>query len=723
MDNEKKATIFALLTVAFWSTVATAFKIGLETLQPAQLIFLAASTSTVLFFLLLLLTKKISLLSQLSWSGLLHAALLGAFNPFVYYLVLFEAYSLLPAQVAQPINMVWPIVLVLLSAPLLKQKITGRSIIALIISFAGVFMIASQGSFFSLAKSNPWGIALGLFSAFVWSLYWIFNVKNKTDELIKLFLNFLFGTLYVLIYLPVFSDFNFTFGKSFWAGIYVGVFEVGLSFFFWMKALSLTKHNARIANLIYISPFLSLIFIHFVLGEDIYITTILGIVFIVAGILFQQAGKQKIKQMYQLFLSKMNRLKLLTTVIVLLALAACNSFPEPEKKLTANDYVYEAFNEWYLWYDQLPELDPNDFENYDTLIDSLKVDADRWSFAASYTDVMNLFEKGEYKGFGAGFVLDHDRHIKISHVYANSPMGKLGVERAWTVRSVNGYTVDQLDEVNKALASSEPVDFVLADHNQKAHQFTVQKEAFIMNTVLYSSIIEKQGKKIAYLVFDSFVEASKNELEPVFANFKNEQITDLIVDLRYNGGGVVDIAEMMVGMIGGSKVKGQVVSTLMHNDKKSDLNNATISEYDSITVEIDQVYFITTSGTASASELLINNLSPFMDVKLVGSNTHGKPVGMYILSVKDIDLAILPISFKNVNYLGFGDYFGGLPAHIIEADDLDHNWGHPEETMLATAVNDIVNPALAVRSLHKSALVNQQQMLPYKGINQIINAW
>ena len=142
MDNEKKATIFALITVAFWSTVATAFKIGLQTLQPAQLIFLAASTSTILFLLLLLFTKKIKLLSQLSLTDFFHAALLGAFNPFIYYLVLFEAYSLLPAQVAQPINMVWPIVLVLLSAPLLKQKITKKSIVALVVSFAGVFLIA-----------------------------------------------------------------------------------------------------------------------------------------------------------------------------------------------------------------------------------------------------------------------------------------------------------------------------------------------------------------------------------------------------------------------------------------------------------------------------------------------------------------------------------------------------------------------------------------------------
>lgn len=293
MNNEKKASIFALLTVLFWSTVATAFKIGLQTLPPAQLIFLAASTSTLLFLVLLLVTNKTAKLFQIKPNNLLLSALLGFLNPFAYYLILFKAYSLLPAQVAQPINMVWPIVLVLLSAPLLGQKIGWKSLIALLISFAGVFIIASQGSFFSMGKSNPLGIALGLGSALIWSFYWIFNVKNKEDELVKLFLNFVFGTFYLIIYLLLFSDFKFETDQSFWAGIYIGVFEVGISFFFWMKALSLTRNNARIANLIYISPFISLVFIYFILGEQIYFTTVVGIILIISGIVFQQTKKLK----------------------------------------------------------------------------------------------------------------------------------------------------------------------------------------------------------------------------------------------------------------------------------------------------------------------------------------------------------------------------------------------------------------------------------------------
>jgi carboxyl-terminal processing protease len=408
----------------------------------------------------------------------------------------------------------------------------------------------------------------------------------------------------------------------------------------------------------------------------------------------------------------------------LLLTSACNwQFDEPEKEATAHDYIYESFKEWYLWYDQIPEIDPNEYETYSELIDAIRVDVDRWSYAGSYAETMKLFEKGEFKGFGAGFKLDYDKQIKITHVYAQSPFGVLGVERGWVVNSVNGFTSDNLAEVNNTLSSGQAVSFVFTDHHNATHQHTVQKESFTMNTVLYSDIIHKEGKRIGYLVFDSFVDASKNELVPIIERFNNEQVTDLVVDLRYNGGGVVGIANMLVSVIGGEKVAGQVIMTLLHNDKKSANNKPTLAGYDGVSLDIEKVYFITTAGTASASELLINNLNPFMEVKTVGSPTHGKPVGMYILSVKEIDLAILPICFKNTNQLDYGDYFDGLPATITEADDLNHNWGHPAEAMLNAAINDILNPVVAVASPLKSSLIERQQLLEYTGINQIVNAW
>ncbi|MFA9390721.1 MAG: DMT family transporter [Prolixibacteraceae bacterium] len=292
-NNEQKATIYALLTVLFWSSVATAFKIGLRAQAPEQLIFIASVTTVIVLFIILIISGKLKLLKQLSLKSIGLAAILGFLNPFVYYIILFKAYALLPAQVAQPINMIWPVVLVLMSVPLLKQKLEWKHVLALLISFFGVFLISSQGDFFSLGKSNPVGIALGLSSAIVWSLYWIFNVRSKEDIVIKLFISFVFGTIYLLIYLPLFSTLKLEINQSFYAGIYIGLFEIGFSFIFWMKALSLTSHNARVANLIYIVPFISLIFIHFILKEQIFITTIIGIILIISGILFQQTYKSR----------------------------------------------------------------------------------------------------------------------------------------------------------------------------------------------------------------------------------------------------------------------------------------------------------------------------------------------------------------------------------------------------------------------------------------------
>ena len=181
--NDKKAITLALASVLFWSTVATAFKIGLVEFEPARLIFIATITSLLLFLALIASARKLRLLVEIKPRQYLHHAIMGFLNPFAYYLILFKAYSLLPAQVAQPINMTWPIILILMSVPLLHHKIGWKSYLALFISFIGVILISSQGKISSLRNVDSEGILLCVGSAFVWSTYWIFNVKNKTDKL------------------------------------------------------------------------------------------------------------------------------------------------------------------------------------------------------------------------------------------------------------------------------------------------------------------------------------------------------------------------------------------------------------------------------------------------------------------------------------------------------------------------------------------------------------
>ncbi len=295
MNSTNKAYLFAALAVFFWSTVATAFKIALRDLDVIQLIFFASAVTVLVLFVLLLVQGKTGLLFRQTKRDITRSVLLGAFNPLFYYIVLFKAYSLLPAQLAQPLNMVWPIVLALLSVPFLAQKIGKWSIAGLFVSFIGVVFISSQGGWSGFQNTSFTGVLLALGSSVLWSVYWILSVRDKRDETVKLFLNFFFGLIFLAVAMYFFSDFNVKPGPGLLAAVYVGIFEVGITYVLWMKAMQLSTNNAKIGNLVFLAPFVSLIFIHFILKETIYITTFIGLVFIVTGIFTQRLDRKKLK--------------------------------------------------------------------------------------------------------------------------------------------------------------------------------------------------------------------------------------------------------------------------------------------------------------------------------------------------------------------------------------------------------------------------------------------
>ena len=288
MKNQKKAYLFALTAVVFWSTMGTVFKLTLNYVGYLQLLLYAALISVCLLFVILLIQHKLYILRQISRKDILLSAGMGFLNPFLYYVVLLKAYSILLAQEAVVLNYVWPIMLVLLSIPILKQKIGWQSILAIIVSFLGTVIITFHGNFSEFTLSNPLGIVLALCSTIIWALFWLLNVKDKREEVSKLFLNFAFGFLYILLFSAFYSD---IFIKS-WQGLlgacYVGFFEMGITYIIWLMALKLSATTAKVTNLIYLSPFTSLIFIHFIVGEKILISTITGLVLIIAGIVWQQ---------------------------------------------------------------------------------------------------------------------------------------------------------------------------------------------------------------------------------------------------------------------------------------------------------------------------------------------------------------------------------------------------------------------------------------------------
>jgi drug/metabolite transporter (DMT)-like permease len=288
MDKTRQSYIYAALAILFWATVPTAFKISLGELGILPMLTISALTSMIVLLVVILAGNKTALLRSTTPRELLNSAILGFINPFLYYIILLRAYQLLPAQVAQPLNMIWPVILVFLSVPLLGQKIRKNSFIALFISFAGVYVISSQGKPFQPGHADMTGVMLATGSSIFWAVYFIMNVRDKRDEAVKLFLNFLFGSTYLIAALILTGNWHFDTGyKGLLASVYVGIFEMGITFLFWLKALSLATTTDKVSNLVYLAPFLSLIFVHYILHEPVYYTTPAGLLLIISGILIQ----------------------------------------------------------------------------------------------------------------------------------------------------------------------------------------------------------------------------------------------------------------------------------------------------------------------------------------------------------------------------------------------------------------------------------------------------
>lgn len=300
MDDEKKALFYGLSAVLLWSTVATAFKLTLREFTPVQMLAFASYISVLALLLICSLQRKTAQIWPTFCANPLFFITLGIINPFAYYLILFKAYALLPASQAQTINYSWAITLTFMSAVFLKQTIRKQDYLAAIICYLGVIIIATQGNLLEMTFESPAGVALALVSTLLWAGYWILNRKNKADPVISVLLGFLvslpFSTGVMLYY-------GFTWNTISWQGwlsvSYVGLFEMGITFFLWLNALLHTQNTARISNLIFISPFVSLILLSLIIGEQIHISTFFGLVLIIAGLTIQQFKRRKNKPAQQ----------------------------------------------------------------------------------------------------------------------------------------------------------------------------------------------------------------------------------------------------------------------------------------------------------------------------------------------------------------------------------------------------------------------------------------
>lgn len=296
--RQRQALLYALLAVGCWSTVATAFKISLGYLDVLNLVCWASLSSTVCLGVLLAVRGRLpgALRDMRSGPVMRQSLLLGAINPLGYYLVLMEAYDRLPAQLAQPLNYTWPIALSLMGVLFLGQRMRLANLLAILVSFCGVVLISSRGSAQAFAQTDMIGILLALGSSLFWASYWIINRRDTREPVARLFAGFVWGTILAFGLALALGRLQVPALPALAGAAYIGLFEMGLTFVFWMRAMELAQQPAIVNNLAFLSPFLSLVLIALVLGEQILPSTVLGLVLIVAGIVLQARAGQKTAQ-------------------------------------------------------------------------------------------------------------------------------------------------------------------------------------------------------------------------------------------------------------------------------------------------------------------------------------------------------------------------------------------------------------------------------------------
>lgn len=293
--NQSRAMLLGLCAVLFWSTVAVAFKLTLQSISPIQVVCWAAFISFLVLFVTVIIRGQLGTLVQELKVHPGRYLLLGLINPTAYYITLFKAYDLLPAQQAQPINFTWALMLAVLAVPFLKQSLTWRDGVSMLVGYFGVVVIASRGDLSNFHFDSILGVILALASTVIWALYWIYNTRITAPPAVALALGFLFGTVCSAV-VAMLLGVSLMIPLPAVAGVvYIGLFEMGLTFLIWVAALRFATHVSRVSNLIFLAPFLSLILIHIFLHESIFPATFIGLVLIITAVFYQQHAAKKAK--------------------------------------------------------------------------------------------------------------------------------------------------------------------------------------------------------------------------------------------------------------------------------------------------------------------------------------------------------------------------------------------------------------------------------------------
>jgi len=353
--------------------------------------------------------------------------------------------------------------------------------------------------------------------------------------------------------------------------------------------------------------------------------------------------------------------------------------------------VLDIMSSVYLWRDQVPSVDLSNYSSPEALLYGLTYDTlDKWSYIVAANEFDAFLEEGKYIGIGLGIDYDSALDVRVTYVYSESPADRAGIERGDKIIEIGGQSVSDIgaEELWGAILSSpqigEPIRLKTMTSEGAASEIHLTTEWVSVEPILHSSVINEGGKRIGYLVYQEFIDISTQEIDDVFAGFKSEAIDALILDLRYNPGGLLGTAKYLAELIGGNRIAGSTFAKLRHNAAYSVWNAEMAFDLNANAVDLDAFTVITTESTCSASEMLINGLKPYMSVSLVGTKTCGKPVGMYAFDI--MDKYLCPVANHATNANNEGAYYEGILPTCNADDDLTKPLGDTQETMLHDAI-------------------------------------
>ena len=383
-----------------------------------------------------------------------------------------------------------------------------------------------------------------------------------------------------------------------------------------------------------------------------------------------------------------------------------------------NIRFYNEMTEDYYWASELPdEFDPTAYADIYATLEALRVPQDRFSYILTEDEYESLIVNAEYIGFGFSQQQVDSSTMKLRFVYENSPAWQAGLRRADQITAIDGVAVKQLlnsGNYEQALGDNEvgitrTIEWQRPDGQTQSA--TLSKDYVATNSVMGTTVWSVDEQTIGYFTLDSFINRTGNDLNRAFNRFAEEQVDALVIDVRYNGGGLIRYANQAATQTAGVNVQGKTFIQYLFNEQNASRNRAvSFNLVDGIQqLDLDKVVVLTTAASCSSSELIINSLKPHVEVTVIGQPTCGKPVGQQPTEL--CDKVIFAINFETLNSAGEGGYFDGIAPTCEVADAIVADWGDAADPLTGAAINYIQQGRCPATSAPMSQLSGQQNQL------------